>query len=276
MPVTAITPNFFDDKPFYSMWSEFDTNNFSKQIRKVIFTHIISIHMKALFQYCFTILLFVFISCNPDEDLDNNGNSGNNGSIGGGSNAMSYPEVINLLAGNWYGQSMVYYSPNGTELMTYDQTGTMSIGYLTFGSNSIGSVDFNPTSSSIAAPPYVNLLVNKYPASVTITNGSWSGSGWESLTSGLARYATEYNQLSEKSYCVVEFSTPFFNFSTPTIQYGIITRAANLFGDVTIGMYGDEGEAGGYCRIHTLNTTTLKIVEGVEQGYYIMTTYNKQ
>jgi len=258
------------------MWSEFDTNNFSRQIKQVIFTHIILIHMKALLQYCFTILLLVFISCNPDEELDNNGNSGNNGNNGGGSNAMSYPEVINLLAGNWYGQSMVYYSPNGTELMTYDLTGTMSIGYLTFGSNSIGSVDFNPSSSATVPPPYLNLVVNKYPASVTITNGSWSGSGWESLTSGLANYAREFNQFSEKSYCVVEFSTPFYNISTPTMQYGIITRSlgASFFGDITIGMFG--GEEGGYCRIHTLNSTTLKIVEDIEQGNHVMTTYIKQ
>lgn len=232
--------------------------------------------MKALLQSCFAILLIVFISCNPDEDLDNNGNSGNNGNNGGGGSAMSYPEVINLLAGNWYGQSMVYYNPDGTELMTYDQTGTMSLGYLTFGSNSIGSVNFTSTEPTIASPPYTSLVVNKYPASVTITNGTWSGSGLESLISGAAIYAIEFNQFSEKSYCVVEFSTPFYNISTPTIQFGIITRSigASLIGDVTIGMLG--GEEGGYCRIHTLNATTLKIVEGGGQGYYIMTTFTKQ
>ncbi len=236
--------------------------------------------MKALLNSIFAAFLLVFISCNPDEDLDNNGNSGNNGNNGnnGGGNTInpvSYPEIVNLLEGNWYGDSIVAFQEDGSEFMTYNNTGTMSVGFVTFGSSSIGDVDFTPVSSSIQAPPLENLQVAKYPASVTITNGSWSGSGPEVL-SGTLTYASESNIYSDKSYCVVEFTTPFFNVATPTIQYGIVTNSGYNFynSDVRIGSQFEELLP--YMRIHTLDSTSLKLVTPFPGLGYLMFFFSRQ
>jgi hypothetical protein len=227
--------------------------------------------MKAFTKSIFAALLLVFISCNPDEDLDNNGNSGNNGNNGnnGGGNTInpvSYPEIVNLLEGNWYGDSIVLSSPDGTPGMAVDLSGTHSVGYLTFSSNIIGNADFTPPAEGILAPPYENLVVSKYPASVTITDGSWSGTGIEQLTSstGFYVYAWEWNSWPDKSYCVVDCTTPCYNITTSTIQYGIICGAdITLFPSFTL-------ETGNLLRIHTLNSTTLKlIVPGGNTGYLI-------
>jgi hypothetical protein len=233
--------------------------------------------MKAFLKSSIAILLLVFISCNPDEDLDNNGNSGNNGNNGNNSggntvNPVSYPEIVNLLEGNWYGDSIVAYYADGSKFMTYDPTGTMSVGYLTFGPDILGSVDFNPPSDGITmAPPYEDLIVNKYPAAVEITNGSWSGTGLEQLTSanGLSLYAWEMNVFSDKSYVIVDYTTPCFNISTPTIQYGILTGS-----DIRIGGFFSETQS--FIRIHTLNSTTLRLIAPWDGGGYVMYSFTKQ
>jgi hypothetical protein len=121
--------------------------------------------MKAFTKSIFAALLLVFISCNPDEELDNNGNSGNNGNNGnnGGGNTInpvSYPEIVNLLEGNWYGDSIITYSSDGSSVFIWDQIGTEATGYLSFSSNIIGNVDFTPLTSSILPPPYESLIVN--------------------------------------------------------------------------------------------------------------------
>ena len=236
--------------------------------------------MKTFTTSIFAALLLVFISCNPDEDLNNDGNSGNNGNNGnnGGGNTInpvSYPEIVNLLEGNWVGDSIVAFQEDGSEFMTYNNTGTTSVGFVTFGSSSIGDVDFTPVLSSIQAPPIENLQVAKYPASVTITNGSWSGSGPEVLSGGAFTYASESNIYADKSYCVVEFTTPFFNVATPTIQYGIVTNSGVYSSDVRVGSQLTE-EALTYMRIHTLNSTTLKLVTPFPGVGYIMFFFSRQ
>lgn len=234
--------------------------------------------MKAFLQSGFVLLLFVLISCNPDEDSNNNGNSGNNGNNGnngGGGSAMSYSDVVNLLSGNWYGQSVILYNSDGTEAFSFDETGTMSLGYLTLGSTSIGSVDFTPIETNILPPPFENLVVSKYPASVTITNGSWSGSGAEELTAGAAIYASEGNLFTDKSYTVVKYTTPFLNITTPTIQYGLMNLSEfnTYFSDVSIGMGFNESDGN---RIHTLNGNTLKLIGSWNGDGYGIVTYTKQ
>jgi hypothetical protein len=234
--------------------------------------------MKAFTKSIFAAFLLVFISCNPDEDLDNNGNSGNNGNNGnnGGGNTInpvSYPEIVSLLAGNWVGDSIVRSLNNNLEV-TIDDSGTSSIGYLTFGSTEIGSVSLTPFEAGIQPPPIEDLLVAKYPASVTITNGSWSGSGGEVLSN----YAIEFNAYSDKSYCIVNFTTPFFDLNTPTIQYGIVTRSY-------YGPYGSDiylGATAGvpeqllpYLRIHTLNANSLILV-GPYMGWYQFYYFSRQ
>jgi hypothetical protein len=250
--------------------------------------------MKALLKSIFAAFLLVFISCNPDEDLDNNGNSGNNGNNGnnGGGNTVnpvSYPEIVNLLEGNWYGDSIITYNSDGSSVFIWDQIGTEATGYLSFGSNIIGNVDFTPINSSILPPPYESLIVNKYPASVTITNGSWTGSGTEELSVGkyLSVYAREANIRADKSYSVVKYTTPFYNFSTPTIQYGLMSLYGYSFipyaSDITFGSTASNSVwpslIGGVnevpFRIHTLNNTTLKIIGQYGSGYGIIS-FKKQ
>jgi hypothetical protein len=231
--------------------------------------------MKALLKSIFAAFLLVFISCNPDEELDNNGNSGNNGNSsnngnnGGGGSAMSYPEVINLLAGNWYGEGHeVHYT--GGNVASHPQN-TMSVGYLTFGSSIAGTANFD-FPDGFLDPSYSSLLVNKYPASVTIVDGSWSGSGSEWLRLGFNQeLAKESNYFPDKSYCVVEYTTPFFDINTPTIQYAIKTS-----GWLNPGVATDISLFAGYTemRIHTLNSTTLKLVTGSD-GFYYMVTYTR-
>jgi hypothetical protein len=230
--------------------------------------------MSTFLKYLFAPLLLLFISCNPDEDLDNtgnNGNSGNNGNGGGSSSAMSYPEIVNMLEGNWYADSMVlYYSDGAIFNEIFNQGSTNPVGYFTFGSNSIGSVDFTaPEDGITVSPPYENLIVNKYAASVTITNGSWSGSGIEQLTINGSLCAWEGNGFADKSYCIVEYTTPCFNITTPTIEYGIITGL-----DIRLGGFYSETEH--FNRIHTLNDTTLKLVGPFSDIGYVIYTYTKQ
>jgi hypothetical protein len=237
--------------------------------------------MSSIIRFSLAMLLLVFISCNPDEDLDNNGNSGNNGNNGnnGGGNTInpvSYPEIVNLLEGNWYGDSVVSFQEDGSEFMTYNSIGTMSVGFVTFGSSSIGDVDFTPMLSSIQAPPLESLQVAKYPASVTITNGSWSGSGPEVLSGGAFTFASESNIYADKSYCVVQFTTPFFNVTTPTIQYGIVTSSGynGYYSDVRIGSQYEELLP--YMRIHTLDSTSLKLVTPFPGLGYLMFFFSRQ
>jgi hypothetical protein len=233
--------------------------------------------MSSIIRFSLALFLLVFISCNPDEDLDNNGNSGNNGNNGnnGGGNTInpvSYPEIVNLLEGNWYGDSVVAYNSDGTQFIVMDTTGTLSVGYFTFSANDIGTADFTPPSEVLLAPPYESLLVSKYPASVTITDGSWSGTGIESLASfsGLnPSYAWELNGLSDKSYSVVVYTTPCFNITTPTIQYGI--ECGN---DIRLLPQFSQGV--GFVRIHTLNSTTLKLIAPYDGIGYVIFSFTKQ
>jgi hypothetical protein len=215
-------------------------------------------------------LLLVFISCNPDEDLDNNGNNGNTGNTNDTINPVSYPEIVNLLAGNWYPDSVVVYYLDGNVFSSASNEGNNPVGYFTFGSSSIGSADFTaPEDGITVSPPYDELIVHKYPASVTITNGSWSGTGMEQLTIGGVSCAWELNGFADKSYCVVENTTPCFNISTPTIQYGMLTGL-----DIRLGgfMYYSGSS---FIRIHTLNDTTLKLVGPSNIGY-VVHTFKKQ
>ena len=246
--------------------------------------------MKAFLKSSIAILLLVFISCNPDEELDNNGNSGNNGNNGnnGGGNTInpvSYPEIVNLLEGNWYGDSIAIYTPDGNVMLDFGQTSTLTTGFLSFGSTSIGNVDYSLPAELVGilqTPPYEDLSVAKYSASVTITDGSWSGTGGEQLIgeSG-GTYAIEGNAWADKSYCIVKFTTPFFNLSTPTIQYALRTNGGintssqtpdfiSYFSDIHLGssIYADE-----VARIHTLTNTKLKIVmpHGGQSGYQMFT-----
>jgi hypothetical protein len=84
-------------------------------------------------------LLAIFTSCNPDEEDTNSGNGGNGGNGGGSntSNAASYPEIVNLLEGSWYGSSIKF--ADGSIL---DNSGTAGVGYITFSSTPQGQDDF--------------------------------------------------------------------------------------------------------------------------------------
>ena len=254
--------------------------------------------MKALLKSIFAAFLLVFISCNPDEDLENNGNSGNNGNNGNNGsgntiNPVSYPEIVNLLEGNWYGDSIQCYvlvgDNNWQEISgPYGQISTLSTGFLSFGSTSIGNVDYSLPAylvGTIQTPPYEDLLVAKYPASVTITDGSWSGSGMEQLIGGFGTYAIEGNLWADKSYCIVKYTTPFFNLSTPTIQYALRTKEgwntssqtpelSSYNSDLQLGSVNNFGQ---FARIHTLNSTTLKIVTpyGYSGSSYSMLTFRR-
>jgi hypothetical protein len=242
--------------------------------------------MSSIIRFSLAMLLLVFISCNPDEDLDNNGNSvnnGNNGNNGGGNtiNPVSYPEIVNLLEGNWYGVSKVAYLSDGTEFMSFDQTGTLGSGYLTFGSNVIGTVDLNSLDiSGLLPPPVHDLQVAKYPASVTITDGSWSGSGGETLQGGFGIdgiYAYEYNAYSDKSYCIVKYQTPFFGVNTSTIEYAIVNKS--IYGtynsDIQVGSITTE-ESMPFMRIHTLNDTILKLAQTWGATGYVIYNFEKE
>jgi hypothetical protein len=233
--------------------------------------------MSTFLKYLFAPLLLLFISCNPDEDLDNtgnNGNPGNNGNTSDPINYVSYPEIVNLLAGDWYGDSIMLYTQDGNVIssLSYGQTSTASTGFLSFGTTSIGNVDYSLPAKLVGiiqTPPYEDLSVAKYAASVTTTNGSWSGTGGEQLMGELGgTYAIEGNLLADKSYCIVKYTTPFFNLSTPTIHYAVRTNGGintssqtpdftSYFSDIRVGSPDASDQFG---RIHTLNGTTLKIV----------------
>jgi hypothetical protein len=229
--------------------------------------------MKAFLKSSFAILLLVFISCNPDEELDNNGNSGNNGNTGntGNTSATSYPEIINLLVGNWYGEGHEVVYPSG-QIYSYPQN-TIDVGYITFGSSNNGTANFD-FPDGFTDPPYGDLLVSKHPVSVTITNGSWSGTGPEylRLSGSYQELAKESNYFADKSYCIVEYTTPFYNVSTPTIQYGIRTT-----GWLNPGVPSDISLFALYTefRIHTINNNTLKLAREIGEGIYYIVTYTK-
>ncbi len=118
------------------------------------------------------LMLIFFSGCSPDED-DTYPNSSNNGGSSNTSSAASYPNIVNMLAVNWYGQSIVAHFSDGTQ-QVQDSDGTFSQGYITFSSTSNGYVNYTDETGFLS-PSFENLLVKKYPVSVTITDGSWDG-----------------------------------------------------------------------------------------------------
>jgi hypothetical protein len=87
----------------------------------------------------------------------------------------------------------------------------------------------------------------------------------------------------------VKYTTPFYNFSTPTIQYGLMSGYGYSFipylSDITLGYTAGTGNSIGPSliggindvpfRIHTLNNTTLKIIGQYGSGYGIIS-FKKQ
>jgi hypothetical protein len=200
------------------------------------------------------IFMVIFTSCNPDDEDTNSGNGGNGGNGGGSntSNAASYPEIVNLLEGSWYGESVQFVNINGN-VTDVETTGTQNSGYITFGANSTGTLDL-ATWLGIDQELTESNICAKYPVDITIIDGSWGGSGAEVLPS----YFLQQNIAGdEDSFTVIKYNSPFYNLNTPTIMYGI----GYYYGTYTLTL-------GGPNRIHTLNDDTLIIVWPVEFNIY--------
>jgi hypothetical protein len=212
------------------------------------------------------VLMAFFTSCNPDDEDTNSGNGGNGGN-GGGSNtgsAASYPEIVNLLEGNWYGVSLQYINTNGTttDILT---SGTESIGYITFNSNPIGSLDVSTWLHHSQSPDDTTTwlgpessICTKYPVSVSAFDESWGGSG----TIGNYFFVANWSDVQD-SYAILKYNDPFYNLSTSTISYGI-----EFDGGTWIVLSNYANLPGIQKRIHTLNEKTLIIVFVISDNTY--------
>lgn len=200
------------------------------------------------------VLMTFFTSCNPDEEDTNSGNGGNGGNGGGNNtgNAASYPEIVNLLEGSWYGVSIEYVNINGS-VTQIDTEGTQNIGYITFDSNTTGELDLS-TWLGIDEEFTENNICSKYPVSVDIIDGSWAGSGPELIVG----YFLQSNVAGdEDSYVPIKYTTPFYNVNTSTIMYGIGFHYATLLASTE-----------SLNRIHTLTDDTLILVWPLDQNFY--------
>ncbi len=195
-----------------------------------------------------------FTSCNPDEEDTNSGNGGNGGNGGGSNtgNAASYPEIVNLLEGSWYGVSIQYVMTDGS-IIEIESTGTQEIGYITFDSNPTGSLDLAMWLGIDEELTQSNFCT-KYPTSVTVINGSWAGTGPELVST----YFIQHNVAGdEDSYVPIKYTTPFYNINTSTIMYGIGFYYGTQLASTEL-----------LNRIHTLTEDTLILVWPIDLNYY--------